>query len=70
MIQNNSSLITLKNAGIFRSGRWLVRGVNLTVNSGEILTLIGLTVLGNLQQLKWQLEFLSQMRELLINVKG
>ena len=41
MIQNNSSLITLKNAGIFRSGRWLVRGVNLTVNSGEILTLIG-----------------------------
>ena len=41
MIQNNSSLITLKNAGCFRSGRWLVRGVNLTVNSGEILTLIG-----------------------------
>ena len=41
MIQNNSSLITLKNAGLFRSGRWLVRGVNLTVNSGEILTLIG-----------------------------
>ena len=41
MIQNNSSLITLKTAGLFRSGRWLVRGVNLTVNSGEILTLIG-----------------------------
>ena len=41
MLQNNSSLITLKNAGFFRSGRWLVRGVNLTVNSGEILTLIG-----------------------------
>ena len=41
MIQKNSFLISLKNAGFFRSGRWLVRGVNLTVNSGEILTLIG-----------------------------
>ena len=41
MIQKNSFLISLKNAGFFRSGKWLVRGVNLTVNSGEILTLIG-----------------------------
>ena len=41
MIQKKSFLISLKNAGFFRSGRWLVRGVNLTVNSGEILTLIG-----------------------------
>ena len=41
MIRNNSSLIILKNAGFFRSGRWLVRGINLTVNPSEILTLIG-----------------------------
>tara|TARA_B100000945_G_scaffold184808_1_gene148162 strand:- start:188 stop:1036 length:849 start_codon:yes stop_codon:yes gene_type:complete len=41
MKQKTSSLISLENAGFFRSGRWLVRGVNLTVNSGEILTLIG-----------------------------
>ena len=41
MAQDNSSLITLNNAGIFRSGRWLVRGVSLSVEMGEILTLIG-----------------------------
>ena len=40
-MQDNSSLITLNNAGIFRSGRWLVRGVSLSVEMGEILTLIG-----------------------------
>ena len=34
-------LITLDNAGLFRSRRWLVRGVSLTVGAGEILTLIG-----------------------------
>ena len=41
MAQDNSSLITLNNAGIFRSGRWLVRGVSLSVEKGGILTLIG-----------------------------
>ncbi|MED5289353.1 MAG: metal ABC transporter ATP-binding protein, partial [SAR324 cluster bacterium] len=41
MKKNNSPLITLNNAGLFRSGRWLVRGVSLSVEVGEILTLIG-----------------------------
>jgi len=41
LAQDNSSLITLNNAGIFRSGRWLVRGVSLSVEKGGILTLIG-----------------------------
>ena len=34
-------MITLDNAGLFRSRRWLVRGVSLSVGAGEILTLIG-----------------------------
>lgn len=34
-------LIELNSAGIFRDGRWLVRGVDLEVCSGEIVTLIG-----------------------------
>ena len=38
MTSKNPSLVTLKNVGFFRSGRWLIRGVNLTVNYGEILT--------------------------------
>ncbi|MEC8845185.1 MAG: ATP-binding cassette domain-containing protein, partial [SAR324 cluster bacterium] len=41
MENDSSSLITLNNAGLFRSGRWLVRGVSLSVEVGEILTLIG-----------------------------
>jgi zinc transport system ATP-binding protein len=34
-------LVTLKNAGIERAGRWLVRGVDLRVRPSEIVTLIG-----------------------------
>ncbi|MBO6782383.1 MAG: metal ABC transporter ATP-binding protein [Alphaproteobacteria bacterium] len=36
-----SPLVTLENAGIRRDGRWLVRGVDLNVSRGEIVTLIG-----------------------------
>ena len=35
------SLIELKNCGVFRNQRWLVRGVSLKVSLGEIVTLIG-----------------------------
>ena len=41
MSQSNQPLITLTNAGLFRDGRWLVRGVDLHVDAGEIVTLIG-----------------------------
>jgi zinc transport system ATP-binding protein len=38
---SNSVLVNLENVGVRRSGRWLVRGVDLTVSPGEIVTLIG-----------------------------
>ena len=41
MLKKPESLITLENAGIFRSGHWLVRGVSMAVDAGEIVTLIG-----------------------------
>ena len=41
MLQKTDTLIALDNAGIFRSGRWLVRGVTMTVEPSEIVTLIG-----------------------------
>lgn len=41
MLQKNDSLISLENAGIFRDRNWLVRGVSMTVEPGEIVTLIG-----------------------------
>ena len=34
-------LVSLENAGLNRNGRWLVRGIDLTVHSGEVVTLIG-----------------------------
>ena len=37
----SETLVELLNAGIQRGGRWLVRGVDLTVRRGEIVTLIG-----------------------------
>ena len=34
-------LVSLSNAGIWRDGRWLVRGVDLKIRRGEVVTLIG-----------------------------
>ena len=39
--QGRNQLVELRQAGIRRSGRWLVRGVDLSIGRGEILTLIG-----------------------------
>ena len=36
-----NSLIKLNNCGVKRNNKWLVRGVSLNVNKGQILTLIG-----------------------------
>lgn len=35
------TLLSLHNAGVWRDGRWLVRAVDLSVQRGEIVTLIG-----------------------------
>ena len=34
-------LVKLENAGVFRSSKWLVRGISLEINQGQIVTLIG-----------------------------
>ena len=36
-----AAIVSLKGAGVFRSGRWLVRGIDVDIRPGEILTLIG-----------------------------
>ncbi|KQT85142.1 metal ABC transporter ATP-binding protein [Aurantimonas sp. Leaf443] len=36
-----SPLVAMREAGLARGGRWLVRGVNLSLRRGEIVTLIG-----------------------------
>ncbi len=39
--RSEEQLVCLTNAGISRDGRWLVRGVDLTIRRGEVVTLIG-----------------------------
>ncbi len=41
MLDQTSSLLALEGVGLYRGGRWLVRGVDLTVSRGESVTLIG-----------------------------
>jgi len=41
MLTSEPPLVGLQNAGLQRSGRWLVRGVDLSVQRGEIVTMIG-----------------------------
>lgn len=44
MLQTNvqaTPLVTMTGAGTCRQGRWLVRGVDLSISRGEIVTLIG-----------------------------
>jgi zinc transport system ATP-binding protein len=38
---SGEQLVSLTNAGISRDGRWLVRGIDLTLRRGEVVTLIG-----------------------------
>ena len=38
---DETMLVALEGAGIHRGGRWLVRGIDLVVRAGEIVTLIG-----------------------------
>lgn len=41
MASQTAPLVSLNQAGVSRAGRWLVRGVSLSVGRGEIVTLIG-----------------------------
>ncbi|WP_136656615.1 metal ABC transporter ATP-binding protein [Nitratireductor sp. XY-223] len=41
MLKVSEPLVSLENAGLERAGHWLVRGVDLSVRRGEIVTLVG-----------------------------
>jgi len=40
-MDQNKLLVKLENAGVYKSSKWLVRGISLEINQGEIVTLIG-----------------------------
>ena len=37
----NKLLVKLDNAGVYKSPKWLVRGISFEINEGQIVTLIG-----------------------------
>ena len=39
-MDQNKLLVKLENAGVYRSSKWLVRGISLEINQGQIVTLI------------------------------
>ena len=41
MAETNNLLVKLENGGIYKSSKWLVRGVSLEIYKGQIVTLIG-----------------------------
>ncbi|GIS15471.1 MAG: hypothetical protein CM15mP117_09030 [Alphaproteobacteria bacterium] len=41
MSKKENALIKLDNAGVRKNRKWLVRGITMSVHSGEIVTLIG-----------------------------
>ena len=40
-MDQNKLLVKLENACVYRSSKWLVRGISLEINHGQIVTLIG-----------------------------
>ena len=40
-MDQNKLLVKLENAGVYRSSKWLVRGISFEINHGQIVTLIG-----------------------------
>lgn len=64
------TLIELKDAGVYRDGRWLVRNVGLSVERGEIVTLIGPNGAGKSTAAKMALRILKPDEGSVIHLPG
>ena len=58
-MDKNNSLVKLENAGVYRSSKWLVRGISFEINKGQIVTLIGPNGSGKTTTAKWILNILD-----------
>ena len=57
-MEREERLVRLVDAGVVRGGRWIVRGIDLAVSRGEIVTLIGLNGSGKSTTVKLALGIL------------
>ena len=55
MASDKTDLINLENAGVRRENRWLVRGIDLRIRKGEIVTIIGPNGAGKALPQNWLL---------------
>ena len=58
-MDQNKLLVKLENAGVYRSSKWLVRGISFEINQGQIVTLIGPNGSGKTTTAKMMLNILN-----------
>jgi len=66
-MKENNPLIKLDNAGVYKSSKWLVRGISFEVNQGQIVTLIGPNGSGKTTTAKMILNILNADEGLIIS---
>ena len=66
-MKKNNPLVELKNAGVYKSSKWIVRGISFEVNNGQIVTLIGPNGSGKTTTAKMILNILNADEGLVTN---
>ena len=66
-MKENNPLVKLENAGVYKSSKWLVRGISFEVNQGQIVTLIGPNGSGKTTTAKMILNILNADEGLIIS---
>ena len=66
-MKENNPLVKLDNAGVYKSSKWLVRGISFEVNQGQIVTLIGPNGSGKTTTAKMILNILNADEGLVTN---
>ena len=59
MNENNSLLVRLKDCGVQKSSKWIVKGISLEIHKGKIVTLIGPNGSGKTTTAKMALNILT-----------
>ena len=68
-MSKNNILVKLSNAGILKNNKWLVRDVDLEINKGQIVTLIGPNGSGKTTTLYAGLRHLSDSSQNILTVE-